>query len=157
MAELQHSGKSHKYIEERGILLHHITDEEIPIKEEEKHGIYKGMKGTAWFDKSFGGDFANNDFTCIKTMKLKGMKPYIHLHLKNNDYYVYISKNGLYYMCNCKQECIFEYDLTRENEQKKFFIEHCMELRDECIDDNMRFQKYSMYDLIMNFNKKYNV
>ena len=28
---------------------------------------------------------------------------------------------------------------------------------DECIDDNMRFQKYSMYDLIMNFNKKYNV
>lgn len=157
MAELQHSGKSHKYIEERGILLHHITDEEIPIKEEEKQGIYKGMKGTAWFDKSFGGDFANNDFTCIKTMKVKGMKPYIHLHLKTNDYYVYISKNGLYYMCNCKQECIFEYDLTRENEQKKFFIEHCMELRDECIDDNMRFQKYSMYDLIMNFNKKYNV
>ena len=90
-------------------------------------------------------------------MKIKGMKPYIHLHLKTKEYYIYISKNGVYYMCNCKQVCIFEYDLTRENEQKKFFIEHCIELMDLCIDYNMRFQKYSMYDLIMNFNKKYNV
>ena len=157
MVDLQASGDSHMYLDSRGILLHHITDEEIPIKDEEKNGIYKAMQGTKWADKAFGGSFANNDFSCVKRMKLKGMKPYIHLHEKTKDYYIYISRDGMYYMCDSRQECIFEYDLTREPDQKRFFIEHGIDLRAECIDDNFRFLKYSMYDLIMNYKKFYKV
>lgn len=157
MVELQASGKSHLYIEDRDILLHHITEEEIPIRESEKAGIYKAMKGTKWFEKSFGGSFANNDFSCIKKLPLKNMKPYIHLHDTMKDYYIYLRFDGMYYMCTSKSKCTFEYDLTREVEQKRFFIEQCISLREECINGNMYFVKYSMYDMIMNFKKFYKV
>ena len=90
-------------------------------------------------------------------MKIKGMKTYIHLHEKTKDYYIYISRDGMYYMCDSRQECIFEYGLTREPDQKRFFIEHGIDLRAECINDNFRFLKYSMYDLIMNYKKFYKV
>lgn len=157
MAELNASGKSHLYIEDREIMLHHITEEEIPITAEEKSGIFKGMAGTDWHDKAFGGEFSNNDFSNVKRMSLKGMKPLIHLHLRNKDFYIYYSDKGMYYMCDSKASCIFEYDLTKENDQKRFYLDHCIDLRNDCIDGNMKFKKYSMYDLIINFKKLYSL
>ena len=79
MAELAWSGKSHYYNQERRILLHHITQAEIPLtKEELNSDMFVMMKGTAWAQKAFFGDFANNDFSNVKTMSVKTMKC-IHL------------------------------------------------------------------------------
>lgn len=154
MAELNASGKTHLYLEDRGILIHHITEAEIPIKEhKKKQGIYKAMAGTAWADKAFGGEFANNDFTNVKHFMLKGCTPLIHLHYKNKDYYIYKNQDGYYYMCGSKQKCIQEYDLNLENDQKRFYIENQIDLRQICINGYMKFQKYSMYDLIVNYKK----
>ena len=157
MADLNASGRTHFLDENRGILLHHITEAEFPLQEEEKTGIYEAMKGTAWGAKSFEGSFANNDFSNVEFKSLKGMTPYIHIHAKMHDYYVYLHKNtGMYYMCTSRGSCMFEYNLDKENDQKRFWIEHQAELRDACIEDKMKFQKYSMYDLIINFKKFYN-
>lgn len=158
MAELNATGNSHMYIEDREIMLHHITNDEVPITEQEQKGIFKGMAGTAWHDKAFGGEFSNNDFSNVGKLSLKHYKPFIHLKLKIKDFYIYISDKGHYYMCSSGSDnCLFEYNLTKENDQKKFFIEHCIDLRNECIDGNMTFLKYSMYDLIINYKKFYNV
>ena len=158
MADLNASGQTHFFDGDRGILLHHITNEEFPLQEEEKTGIYEAMKGTAWGAKSFEGSFANNDFSNVEFKSLKGMTPYIHIHAKMHDYYVYLHKNtGVYYMCSSRGSCIFEYNLDKENDQKRFWLEHQGELRDACIEDKMKFQKYSMYDLIINFKKFYNI
>ena len=152
MAELNASGQTHLWLPERDILLHHITEAEVPIEEVEKIGIYKGMYGTAWFNKSFGGEFANNDFTNITKRTLKRCYGFLHLHYKNNDYYVYVNKeNGNYYMCSTPTRCICEYDLNRENEQKLFWSAHGIDLRFACIEERMKFEKYSMYDLIVNY------
>ena len=154
MAELNASGQTHMWLPERDILLHHITNEEVPIQEEEKTGIYKGMYGTAWFRKSFEGDFANNDFTNVTKRTLKKCSGFIHLHYKNSDYYIYLNKdNGSYYMCSKPIRCMFDFNLNRENEQKLFYTDYGIDLRQNCIEERMKFEKYSMYDLICNYRK----
>lgn len=158
MADLNANNETHYYDKERDILLHHITQEEFPLLEEEKTGIYKAMINTSWGAKSFEGTFANNDFSNVTRESLKGSFPFIHLHVNMKDYYIYLNKvRGEYYMCESRGKCIFDYDLNKENGQKKFWIEHQADLRNACIDGMMHFQKYSMYDLIMNYKKFYNI
>ena len=157
MADLNATGQRFYYDDERGILLHHITNEEIPLSESEKTGIYAAMKDTAWGAKSFEGYFANNDFTNIKKGTLKHFRPYIHINYKRKDFYVYMDANGNYYCCYSPSKCMFDYFLDKENDQKRFFLEHQAELRDACISDKMKFQRYSMYDLIINYKKFFNV
>jgi len=158
MADLNASGQNYYYDEARGIMLHHITNDEYPIRDEEKVGIYSAMKHTAWGQKAFEGEFANNDFSNVVKMSIKGMKPYIHLKHKTFDYYIYMRSDGFKYMCQSKAEnCLFEYDLTKENDQKLFFRENCIDLRRDCIEDRMKFQKYSMYDLIANYKRIFEI
>lgn len=157
MADLNASGKTHYYDAERGIMLHHITKDEYPMQESEKAGIYSAMKHTAWAKKSFEGEFANNDFSNIQKISIKGMKPFIHLIYKTYDYYIYM-KDGFYYMTSSRTDnCLFNYDLNKENDQKLFFFEHGIDLKRECIEGNMKFQKYSMYDLLINYKKIFEV
>lgn len=158
MADMSARGQSHLYDEERGILLHHITNEEVPILEEEKEGIYKAMIGTAWGAKTFEGNFANNDFSNVMQRSIKRMRPQVHITYKNKDYYVYQKvDDGFYYMCYSRGEAMFNYDLNKENDQKRFWIEQQAELRNATIEGKMLFQKYTMYDLIINYKKFFNV
>lgn len=158
MADLNASGKTHYYDADRGIMLHHITNEEIPIDESEKVGIYNAMINTNWGRKSFEGEFANNDFSNVQKMSIRGMSPYIQLHVGTHDHYIYLNKNnGKYYMCSKKGKCLFYYDLNRENDQKLFYADHNVDLWDACVHNMMKFEKYSMYDLIMNYKKFYNI
>jgi len=52
---------------------------------------------------------------------------------------------------------MFDWDLNKENHQKLFWVEYGQELRVDCIEDNFKFEKYTMYDLIMNYKKFFNV
>ena len=158
MADLNASGKTHYYDQERGILLHHITNDEIPIEDSEKQGIYSAMKNTKWGAKSFDGTFANNDFSNVVKKSIRGMSPFIHLYVNTHHYYIYLNKNnGNYYMCRIKGNCIFDYNLNLENDQKKFYLEHDIDLWNACVEGRMKFEKYSMYDLIMNYKKFYSI
>lgn len=153
MADLSASGNTHYYDEERGILIHHINSSEYPIDDRERDGIYNAMINTAWGAKSFEGEFSHNDFTNVVKCSLKGYHGYIKLHYKTHDYYIYADNNGKYYMCKSPTRCLFEYDLNRENEQKAFYIQHGVDLRRACIEERVKFQRYSMYDLIINYTQ----
>ena len=159
MAEMQVTGQNILYNVERGILFHHITNKDFPLQEAELTDMYRVMKGTAWAEKSFGGSFANNDFSAVKTQSLKHFRCLYHLHYRKlNDAYIYLSnKDGSYYMCSKSGNPIQSYDLNRENQQKKFWIDHGQQLREACICDRMLFEKYSMYDLIINYTKFYDL
>lgn len=159
MAELSFSGRSHYFIKDRGILLHHITQKEIPLtKEELNDPFFKAMKGTAWAQQAYFGEFANNDFSNVVKMTIKNMRCLIRVLYKNKYFYIYFRPDdGMYYMCSSKGPFIYDYDLTKENHQKLFWIEHGQELRVECITDHMKFEKYSMYDLIVNYKKFFDI
>lgn len=153
IVELNNSGDRYFLIEDRGILIHHITNEEVTLQEEEKTGIYAAMKHTAWGAKAFEGEFSMNDFSNVAPFSIKKAKPYIHIHYKTFDYYIYLNDSGCYYMCTSKNKCLIEFDLNKENDQKLFFFNHGAELRMACAEDRFKFQKYSMYDLIINYKK----
>lgn len=157
IADLYASGASHYYDEERKIMIHHITDNEVPLIDSEKTGIYKTMANTSWAAKSFGGTFSRNDFSNVCRNNLKGYRGYIKLHYKNNDYYVYINDAGMYYVSKSPTKCSISYDLNRETEQKAFYIAHQIDLRIATIEDRVKFQTYTMYDLIMNYTKIFNM
>lgn len=158
MADLNASGESHLYIEDRDIMLHHITNEEVPLQEEEKDGIYKAMIHTKWGQKAFEGTFASNDFSNVMKCSLKGMRCYIRVKHNNNHFYIYMNPNtGFTYMCNSRNNFDFDYDLNLENDQKRFYNEQIFDLRYRCINDMMKFKSYSMYDLIMNYKKFFKI
>ena len=158
MADLNASGLSHFKDDERHIMLHHITNDECPMQEVEKGGIYDAMKNTAWGQKSFEGVFANNDFSNVNRLNLKRFRGYIHISYKLKNYYIYYNENNSqYYMCSSRCKTEYDYNLDKENDQKRFFIEHQADLWNACTYGRMTFQKYSMYDLIMNYKKFFNV
>lgn len=159
MAELSFRKQSHYYNRSRRILLHHITQQEIPLSDAELDSdMFRMMQGTAWAQKSFFGDFANNDFSNVKPLSIKNMTCEHKVHYKNKDYYIYRRpSDGMCYMTYSRGPYKSEWDLNKENHQKLFWIEHGQELRVDCIEDHMKFEKYTMYDLIMNYKKFFNV
>ena len=134
----------------RRILLHRIPSIDVP--EDEKTGIELAMTGTAWADMAFGGHFAYDDFTAVSHQRLKGYHPICSYTYKKETVYIY-EKDGKYYATNAKATGVTNYNLQRENQQKKFFYDFIVHLREEAIEDNMVFQKYSYYDLIVNYKK----
>ena len=52
---------------------------------------------------------------------------------------------------------IEKYNLNRENDQKRFWYDFVQKLRTECINDRFIFQKYTHYDLIVNYKKIFNL
>ena len=159
MAEMMFRGESHYYNRSRRILYHHITQQEIPLtKEELESDMFVLMRGTAWAQKAFFGDFANNDFSNVKQMSIKNMKCLHKVHYKEKNWYIYMRpSDNMHYMTTSKGPFVYEWDLNRENDQKLFWIDHAQELRVNCIEDHMKFEKYTMYDLIMNYKKFFKV
>lgn len=159
MAELDASGRSHMYLEERGILLHHITPEECPQTDEEKQGIYKGMAGTAWAEKVFEGRFTNNDFTNVKNKNsLKGYTCVYAIRHKRKWIYFYKNKNGSnWYVSSKPANAPFKFDLSRESEQVRFYEEVRPFLYNDWTADLIKFEKYSYCDLLINFKNFYKI
>ena len=161
LAELNNDTENNiYYLEDRGILLHHVIPEEIPrIQEQDKRlGIYRAMGSTAWGKKTFEGEFSNNDFSNVVKMSLKHMQGLCYLTHRGHDYYVYINNNtGMYYMTDSRVKCPMCYDLNLENDQKRFYNEIYFTLFDACVDDRMKFKSYSMYDLLINYKKFFKV
>lgn len=158
MMELNASGQSHLYLKERQIVLHHITDKEVPLEENEMQGIYIGMKNTLWWKKSFGGEFTHNDFSNVLKWSIKRSVPVVHIRYKTYDYYVYFNEEkDRYFMTYTKGQAAEFYDLNTENAQKRFYEDYIIDLQDYCIHEKMKFEKYSMYDLIINYRKFFNI
>lgn len=159
IALVDYMNERYMYIEERGILLHHITKEECPLLEEEKEGIYKGMQGTAWFDNAFGGNFSTVDYTNVKRDKrLTGYNCIIAVKYKRKWIYIYYSKNNSDLYASSKPATAKNiYDLERDNDQVLFFENERPFLFDMCINDRFKFEKYTYYDLVINYKDYFKV
>ena len=142
------------YLEKRKILMHFIPSDYNA--EEEKSGIELAMDGTAWAEMAFGGHFAYDDFTAVKHNRMKGYRPLCSYEYKKHTVYIY-EKDGYYYATKSKAKVQHHYNLARENEQKKFFYDFVSDLRDEVIEDRFTFQDFTMYDLIVNYKKIFEI
>ena len=152
MADLTASGKTHLYDEDRGILLHHITDYEVPLKKEELTGVYKAMKDTSWGRKAFGGEFAGNDFSNVGRKVLKGFRCAAAFTYRNRTAYIY-RKSGEIYITYTRGQTPNIFDLTHENDQKRFYYDYILDIRESLIENRVTCEAYSLYDLIVNYKK----
>lgn len=157
MVELMASGNTHLYDEKRKILLHHITDEEIPLTEEENNiGIYQAMKNTTWGDKAFGGEFSQNDFSNIGKSRMKNYIPLTAFLYKKKVYYVWRKEDKIL-VNQSKGNVANIYDLTTDSGKFMFYYDWVFDLREEIINGNATFESYMAYDLIMNYKKIMNI
>ena len=158
MSEMNEAGESIRYLEQRGIVIHHITEDEVPTSEAEyKSGIYRAMYDTAWGRKAFFGDFTNNDFSNVNRVSLKNMRCLLSVIYKGKEFYIYYNNSGMHYMTDSKQKAPIVFDLSKENDQKKFYDMWWFYLREQCINGRLQFKKYSMYDLLVNYKKYFKV
>ena len=154
MADMQIKGQQTLYIEDRGIFIRMLEGTEDFRKALENDPVYKAMGHTAWGQMAYDNQFAYDDLSNVGKTQLKGYKPVCSFKYKKPTYYVY-QNQGKYFICssafNDKNKP--HYDLNRENDQKRFYLEFAIDLRSECINDNVKFTNYSMYDLIVNYHK----
>lgn len=144
--------KEYDYIEDRAILIHHVR---LEVTEEEKTGIYKVMKGTAWFRKSFEGEFSKNDFSNVAKETLKSFIPVMEIKYKEGKFYIY--KKGIQYFITKQRsnKCPIKFDLNKDNDIRLFYSKYCLDLQEACMNGRVKFSDYSLYDLITRFDKRF--
>ena len=146
-----------RYLEDRQILVHVIKDSPEFYEKEVNSPIYKAMAGTQWAQMALDNKFAYNDTSNVQHINLKQYQCLLKLRYKQHDYYVYF-KEGEYYMTESRSmHYTYEYDLNKENDQKRFWLENGIDLRCECINGNRRFDTYTMYDIIVNYKKFFQI
>lgn len=158
MAEMVSNKCEYEYNTERNILLHFLPPQKY-ANGETKSLIEKSMENTKWGSMAFSGEFAFNDFSNVDKLRQKNMQPLLSLNYNMNNYYIYINRvQGLFYMTSKKYgKFDIHYDLDTDNGYRKFYLDYVYILKDKTINDIMKYEKYSMYDLIMNYKKYFKV
>ena len=141
-----------RYIYDRGIFIRILKANKEFLAKEKSTKLYQSMGDTQWGRMAFDNEFAYNDFTNVKTGQLKGFKPVCSICYKNKFYYVWM-RDGFYYMNTSRHNSVNIYDLSLENDQKRFYLDYAIDLRNECINGHMKFESYTLYDLIVNYHQ----
>lgn len=152
-AEMDIKGIEYTYLP-TGVMLHQLPSGVYNAASDNNEvvGIEAHMKDTAWGQMAFGGHFGYNDLTCIGKVNLKGYVPIASYSYNGQDSYIY-RKDGRYYICHSKAKCRKHYNLSRESEQKLFYADYVLTIRDAGIEDKVVYESYSDYDLINNYRK----
>lgn len=156
VAELDHLDGFH--IEDRGIFIRKVKEKGF-LEKEEQHPMYKALRDTQWGQMALNGSFAYNDFSCVKNVSLKGASPLAEVIFNKKKHFYIYTKGGLYYATTSRfnKSNAPVYDLSREADQARFWLELGYDLRLATIDGKMYFKTYTMYDVIFNFKKLYKI
>lgn len=158
MADMVQKGSEYYFNNERKLLLHYLLPDKY-ASGKEKSKIKTAMENTKWGAMAFGGEFAFNDFSNVKRLSNKNMSPLVSVIYNQNQYYIYVNRNaGMFYMTS-KRFGSFDlvYNLDTDNGYKSFFRDFVFTLQQHTINDIMRYERYSMYDLIMNYKNYFKV
>lgn len=156
VASMQIRDEEVRYLADRGILIRRVKTSKEFEDVEKNSSLYRAMGSTAWGRSAFENEFAYNDFTNVRKINLKNMQPCCSLQHKQKTFYIYCSEDGTYYMTKSRHTLVDEfYNLNLENDQKLFYQEWGKILRNACIEGNMKFETYSMYDIIINYKKMF--
>lgn len=161
MAEMSYYGEHIRYLKDRKILLHHITDEECPNLMAEDEGIFAAMAGTQWADKNLLGKFSNVDFSNIIKMNIKKYYPRCICLYQRKAIYIYQHKNnGAFYLSSLasgKNDHLRVYDLERDSDQRAFYLDYIFDMKNALILDKLKSEKYSYYDMVIQYKQYFDI
>lgn len=154
LAEVAAKNLTYMYLEKRQILIHHVN--EIQIDESvTKKGMYVCMYGTKWWRKSYLGEFAHCDFSNIKSVVLKKYQPLVRCWYREKAFYIY-RKDRDFHLCEISSNKYRQdFNLDRDNDVRLFYGKYCFDLQENCTMGHVTFSNYALYDLIMNFDKRF--
>lgn len=157
VVDMKAKGIDKLYIEERGIFIHILEMNEEFMEIEQQGMIYKAMHNTNWGRMAFDNDFGYDDFTAVGNHSIKGMQCYISIKHKNSTYYIW-SDGQCLVMNNSRGNPQLQYDLNVERDQARFMDDGMLyECKSACIQHKMFFKSYTMYNLIMNYKKIFQI
>lgn len=143
-----------EYKKDRDILIHVMPDMYIDYSESP---VYKAMKNTAWGKMAYENSFAYDDVSNVTNKSIKGFTPVCEIKYENNESWFLYRKNGEFIMNTSRAAKVPVYDLSRDNDVKRFNYDVRIRLLDALIDSKIVFSKYTMYYVINNFTKIYRV
>ena len=150
-ADMDANGQEYRY--ERGILMHRIQMGEDFRGQESRMMVMQAMEGTAWRAMSAGESFAYNDTQMVERMSLKGFRCIIGIKYRKQNWYIY-QRDELYYVCSSAGfPRDGEYDLNTDKGARAFAHEFQLELKWAYIDGCVKFQRYTMFDVLINYKK----
>lgn len=155
-AELNGTTAPYFYDIDRMILCRMLTDNDAFREKQKESKIFKAMANTSWGQMAFENSFSFNDFSNVTRQNLKGFKPVTGFQYKLHKYYVYM-KDGYYYACTKRHDKGIQYNLNKENDQKLFYTDYVIDLKNECINGKMGFEKYTIYDILINYKKFFKI
>lgn len=155
IADMTNKKEEYRYSLDRGILLHFLLPEKYAYKKGKQSKIEKAMKDTKWGRMAFEGEFAYNDFSNIDRVNMKHLRPIAALSYNKNFYYIYFNQHKqMFYMCSVSSgKFTKHYDLDTDNGYKSFYRDYVFSLQEKTINGIMSYERYTMYDLIMNYKK----
>lgn len=157
LVDMQKNNEEIRMLEDRSILIHRLPDIEGFREIEMQDPIYKVMHGTKWAEMSLNNTFAYDDFTYIGKQRMKGMRCIARVHWNNKYFFIYTGENGTYVTMSRSNNYDFDYDLERDGEQQRFYLEQVFFLREDLQDDRIRFETYELYDMFINYRKLYKI
>ena len=161
MAELCNEEYGIRYIEDRGIFMHHIKINEFPVamKQAQESGISKVMHGTRWERKALYGEFANNDFSSVTASSIKKRKCIYKVIYGTKEIYIYLNDNdGTYYFSKSRSDKYINcYDLNKEADQVLFWCDVGQEMKVDWMEGRVTFQEYSMCDMLVNYKEIFKI
>lgn len=154
IAEMCSKGQDYFYDQEREIMIHKIVASAEFRAAEENTKIYKAMKGTTWAKTALDNDFGYNDFSNVKKVNMKNYRPVYVFIYNRKRYTAYINPNAEWYITlSGSNQKLPEYDMTKENDQKLWYSEQFFTLYEATREGRAAFEKYTIYEVMLNFKK----
>ena len=150
-------GESKRYLADRGILIHHILPEEVPKAQmSRKSGIRRAMKGTKWEEAAFGGSFGTDFSLITREHNFKYNQCIMQINYKRKPFFIYYNPVDFsYYACSKPHTAKRHYDFEKDNNRLKFQVRELVTLKEAIMNGKFQAEKYTYYDVIMNFQKKF--
>lgn len=145
----------HRWTLTRGIFIHILQANEEFMEKESQSAIYQSMAGTDWARMALSNEFAYDDMSNVAQLSIKGMRPLWGIVYKKKEYVMYKGEGVKYMTDSYTNTKIPWYDLSKENDQKLFYIDRALDIRTECSEGKVKFKSYSLYDLVINYKNHF--
>ena len=149
IADMKADGTSTLYIPERRILIH-LLDDNLQFKEKEKNSaIYAIAAGTRWAQTALNNEFAYDDFSTIRPMSIKGLRPVYNIKYNYVDQMTLYKGRGILYLSSVPGKAP-EIDTDTDAGHLKF-SQLYFDLKPYMREGRLFAERFSMYAFIRDF------
>lgn len=138
--------QSDLYMEDRGLAIHLINNNQEFVEAKSQTALYKLTKGTQFYDMALSNEFAYNDFSLIGYKPLKGYRPVCTIgkatiYKKKGDSELYVT----YAQAKCP---IF--DISTEQDRRLFMQEYGHDFVPYFVNGKICFESYELKSILCN-------